>query len=932
MRRRKFTISSQISIPAPACPVDTSCSKGGVLHRHGVTLVEQDGRVHRKTPLPPGSAKAPPEDLKPPTPTPSVPEPSRRARRGIDEEARRKAWAAIPEGDPGDESETCPIDRTPSIREVPRVSRPLISISPTWSCWAGKIPLIHGETMKGAIVRLYPPADATPARIEEVSAECISLGAVAVKVMPREQGDQVLRLDVAASDGAPLRTTRDVLRELVGSAHTDDREALWKVVEQAIEEGERQAPPAIEPSQGESIWIERVVLRNWFRYRGEHVIDLKPTVYGITATTEGDPERSNWQGKSSLLNAIAFALYGWLPEYVRGADDWITRGEGEGGVRLLLSDGTIIERIRKRGKSTQLSMGKGELGQAGSKGFVGHLSGDGRPGGLANQGEAQNQIVSLLGLTEEDFFATSFFPQKEIAKLIKLKPAPRLEVVRGWLDLAPLGAAEEWAQGQLEKTAGKDRALGVDLRGWEEQIMIRRKDAGIPENVSDRSDTLTWFDHEAADRDQWAFHLGERAREAEQKIAGLDGWERDERTWVASQGVLNDLGALERQKKTIAIRVEGALLDLPKLKEREAGIKAELTRAQDEARAKCQLAMGKFDGICPVAGLTCPIASQINGDRERNLELRNEAELALGRIGIEHRQVKTEIQERESWIREGEQLDRKLAELSAKLEGMKPSIARIEKDGHPPNRTSLPDPRPIWKEASDAEQRRRILEEAREGIVKAWSKIDEIKIAREKLSREIQILREALIILGKGGAQKVIAVSELARIEALANDLLGQNGIDLSVQVKWGRESSTQLSPSCEKCGRSGISGQGKTCPGCGAARSPKVSEKLDVELSDRSGAAEDLGGLALQIAASTWLRERRGARLGVVCIDEPFGALDPSHARSLAVHLAGILRGRSFKQGFVIAHTSSAMDALPGRIRVTGMHDGSSNVEVLDG
>jgi hypothetical protein len=100
--------------------------------------------------------------------------------------------------------------------------------------------------------------------------------------------------------------------------------------------------------------------------------------------------------------------------------------------------------------------------------------------------------------------------------------------------------------------------------------------------------------------------------------------------------------------------------------------------------------------------------------------------------------------------------------------------------------------------------------------------------------------------------------------------------VDLSVSVRWGRESSTQLSPTCEECGREGITGNAKNCPACKAIRQPKVSEKLDVELSDRSGAAEDLGGLALQIAASAWLRERRGARFATVLVDEPFGSLDP--------------------------------------------------------
>ena len=45
----------------------------------------------------------------------------------------------------------------------------------------------------------------------------------------------------------------------------------------------------------------------------------------------------------------------------------------------------------------------------------------------------------------------------------------------------------------------------------------------------------------------------------------------------------------------------------------------------------------------------------------------------------------------------------------------------------------------------------------------------------------------------------------------------------------------------------------------------------------------------------------------------------------ALAVHLAGMLGRGAFRQGLVIAHTPAAMDALPGRIVVTGGPDGST-------
>jgi hypothetical protein len=212
------------------------------------------------------------------------------------------------------------------------------------------------------------------------------------------------------------------------------------------------------------------------------------------------------------------------------------------------------------------------------------------------------------------------------------------------------------------------------------------------------------------------------------------------------------------------------------LKERESAAKAELTRAQDEARQKCQLAKGSFDGDCPVARVKCPIAGQINGDRERNLKLREKAEAELGRAGHVHRERKLDTEGAERVLAQVAEIVRRTKELEAKLEGMRPSVVRIEQEGHPPDRSKLPSPGPHWKAAADAEQRKRRVEESRVGIQQAWEKLDALDIERGEITRKVRTLRDAVRILGNGGAQKEVAVSELARIEAIANELLRQNG------------------------------------------------------------------------------------------------------------------------------------------------------------
>jgi hypothetical protein len=99
--------------------------------------------------------------------------------------------------------------------------------------------------------------------------------------------------------------------------------------------------------------IESVRLVNWGCFKGEHVLDLDAIPYAVVATREGDPERSNWNGKTMLLEAIPFALYGVHRH--RLEEGWISKGEVESSVTLMF-DGWTVCRFRVPGKGTQLEV------------------------------------------------------------------------------------------------------------------------------------------------------------------------------------------------------------------------------------------------------------------------------------------------------------------------------------------------------------------------------------------------------------------------------------------------------------------------------------------------------------------------------------------------------------------------------------------------
>lgn len=202
------------------------------------------------------------------------------------------------------------------VKHVARgAARRLVEIGRDHPAWGLDGPAMRAwfapADLDGVIAKVNPPADAGASQLAELEQVLRSLGAVAVRVMPRPPTtgpDTEAAAEVASAPRRSLREVVEAVREGIKSVSPD---ALKALVEEALGEGEKASPKPIVPSTSAPLWPVKLTLTNWYRYRGRHEISLGESVYGIAARTEGDPGRSNWQGKSSLLAAIPFALYGW---------------------------------------------------------------------------------------------------------------------------------------------------------------------------------------------------------------------------------------------------------------------------------------------------------------------------------------------------------------------------------------------------------------------------------------------------------------------------------------------------------------------------------------------------------------------------------------------------------------------------------------------
>ena len=611
-------------------------------------------------------------------------------------------------------------------------------------------------------------------------------------------------------------------------------------------------------------------VRNWMRFLGTHELDLGPGVYAVVAQHQDDPGRSNWLCKSGLLAAIRFALFGTVPTDT--IDQAISRGTDKLDVDLETDDGMFIARSRAMGVSKKVL-----------KVIVPGLDGGERE---FNGDDAQVAINERLGIDEDDFLATSFFEQKEMSRFVKIKPADRTAIVNGWLKLERLERACRFASDDLA-------AAGREVTGYQESLCRLTERRTMLGNATDQralEQQLVGMLSEAEEAN--------RVREA--SVVAHARWEQDCARVQLREKLSADLRQAIEDRQQLP---EPPVLDPLVQEVQEAH--GHLMAANTEMKRAAAVARGEFDGVCPVAGIQCPAQGQINQDRKQA-----RAQLDERRKTTDQARVKLDTAE--AALREAQQQVERMRSANARVNGLTQRIGDEE--------CGIPGREPVVLKASPVSETVSKLAMVRTTLGEIERNAQEQQELKDKVGlveRRLALLRVATVVLGRRGAQRVLADRACQAFEHGANERLARAGIDLRVKLVWGRPTQS-LEEACGVCGEAyPSSAKVKECPKCGAQRGLKSDEKLHVDLSDRSGAAEDLAGIALQLAAAAWLRSRRGAAWSVLVLDEPFGSLDSTNRRALAASLNTLLLD-GFDQAFIVAHSPDILDALPHRVEIS--------------
>ena len=163
-------------------------------------------------------------------------------------------------------------------------------------------------------------------------------------------------------------------------------------------------------------------------------------------------------GKSSLIDAMIFALYGKVPRLgERLVEPVITKGRQEARVRLDFTLGDdrytavrVVRRTKSGATTKEARLERGDEVLAG------------------NATALDPEIRRLLGLDFQQFTTCVALPQGEFARFLRQAPRDRQALLSKLLGLGVYGRVRDRARGRKEKAGGRIELLEAQLAGLSE--------------------------------------------------------------------------------------------------------------------------------------------------------------------------------------------------------------------------------------------------------------------------------------------------------------------------------------------------------------------------------------------------------------------------------------------------------------------------------
>jgi exonuclease SbcC len=693
------------------------------------------------------------------------------------------------------------------------------------------------------------------------------------------------------------------------------------------------------------------------------MIPIKLELHNFLAYRDPDPlsfegihiaciSGENGAGKSSLLDAITWALWGKARS--ASADDLIYQNLRETRVALEFGMGDaryLVIRQRSIEKKTALSLLELQV--------LDPVRGEWRGLSEPTMRATQDRIDSLLHLDYDTFVNSAFLAQGRADEFTAKPPFQRTQILTAILGLDRWEQFEARAKEKIRQSREKiqrveerltemERELGRKSE-YEEQFRQAEREAAA------NAKTLAELEASWAAVEQRRAAQAELQRQMEEALRRQQSAEHElieARTELDALGKRADAAAAEKDAADLRARKAALAARQPDLDQklsqiRElAGMAGQLRGENDALAPQAEPIKKRLETLetstapeCPTCGqpLTPEHRKRVMEDLQREIDSRREKfktnAARLKDLGAEIEALQKDVSALQTELQSLPALERKLAEADGALGAAKDAREKIPAAQARVSRwqkalgeetagakklhaqmgeagAGLADAEKLRARLDRARLDKRLADERVGGARQTMSALEEIARQRgerqaelESARRGVSIFEELREAFGKRGVPTMVIETAVPEVEREANRLLGEmSGGRMRLRMETQRETKT------------------------GDPR-----DTLEIKISDELGtrAYEMFSGgeafrinFAIRIALSKLLARRAGSQLRALFIDEGFGTQDAAGRERLISAIQSVQN--DFDRILVITHLDELRDAFPARIEVTKTAAGS--------
>ena len=689
--------------------------------------------------------------------------------------------------------------------------------------------------------------------------------------------------------------------------------------------------------------VRSLRIKNFLPFKGEQYVQLPSGVTFITGVYEGDELKSNRAGKTSIIEAVMYCLYG--KSRSKKEVDLIHRDEKEMVVEGQFDfDGTIVNIKRGRTSSNDSTL---EI-----SGVVG------------DKKDLQSQINKLIGMSYDDFITTCFFKQEDIHGFMVLGSADKKELLRRWLGMDYWDKYENEAKRKVDTYRSKIDKLESERITYESQIKVptnEEKKEDLNKEIIERKKSV----EDSKDREA---KLLNAVSDLNKKLEDVGKLPKIFKDIDKVKGDIFKVGVTVTEHNSrlpLAISEQARLKELLQVPDQLSqlnkdilGIAKELSEVE-KVRGTLLGALGSkqglldklnnFKGDCPIDNGKCPRdMKSASGDVQLQCDVLTKEAGKKGDWIKVRKEECTGLETKASSLRE---LERERVGLLSKTtpEKINSFIENFTTvlNNHKVTLNSLEEEKKRLLEKGvdtdsinlEIRQKKEVIDKERlfqrmcndkiNNNSKEIGEIDERVRKRKEFTEALDHANKELVdhrkdlvhyqfiasMFGKDGIPSIQTENSFQEIEGDANVVLSELQCGLRVEFSSIRETQ-QWEESCFVCGLPYATGD-KSCKGCGLGyKRKKKKDELSIKVFEGdseqnfemdSGGGKTLISTAIRIALSRLLQRKLNSKCECLFLDEVLGSLDKANRNYFSTMITKLLPSLGFKQIFMITHTDIA-------------------------